>query len=970
MSGEAGAAVAAWRRWVRGRVCVSGKKGGTPMGLNMCTRGEVGIARATGLGLGRGLWRVVAMVAIGLCWGSVRPASAQTLETIYTGGNGGASLWTVYFNLTVNTAVTIQTLEVNSNSAGGLAFTLDVYVTASGASYATNTTNPSAWTLVSTGGGGTTAGTTQHSVVDVPDFTLNPGTYGVAIRYIGAGPSYTDGTGSNTTYSTPEMTLVAGASQASTTAAFAGAVNTPRVWNGTINYVPANPNAVGACCVNVGTCSFVMLSACTASGGTFRGEGVACASVVCPVQGACCHPTTGACTLSASGAGGCAAGTTYQGSGSACTASLCGQGACCNNAIGTCVLSTQSGCAAGNTFQSVGTLCAPANPCPQPPPPSNDTCAAADNLNSRVFPYSTLVGNTGATEDMVAALCNTGNTTGVRYGAWFKFDAPAGGGLFTFTETGTQDVVWAVFATSGNCPGTFDTPTMCTLTDTTQSVGMTGGTRYYFLVGPQGAPTAPPTVPLNVTFNFFPPPSNDTCASATTIAEPRAFFISTIGALAPTDNSPIACTASAEMNNDVWYKWTATANGSVAISARAYPAAFAGRYAIYDGGESPGTCPTGGAGLLACNAFTAAAVTAVVPNASVTAGHVYYFQFAATTANTTGTALIDFDFAPSTTGGCCAGTGCTVRTAGECAAAGGTYLGDEVLCSAPTASVRTYTGAGGAITDFSATGPAEGFFSSSVTVADSITIADVEVDINFAHTFQGDLVMTLDNGSRTVFLNNRGRRGETTTGSLTADFLAANTYTWSDAGTQSIFDVTQVTTLTSVPSGVYRAGGVHGLTRGFQRTFNGLPAAGTWTLTIRDHAATDVGTVTSWTLRIKQGGASPCAPPAVVCCRGATCTTALTTSGACSGSLAGALAGASFASSAACNAANVTATPCCYADYNKVGGIGVQDIFDFLNDWLAGKKFALVGGDGDTGTLAVQNIFDFLNAWFAGGCAP
>ena len=121
-----------------------------------------------------------------------------------------------------------------------------------------------------------------------------------------------------------------------------------------------------------------------------------------------------------------------------------------------------------------------------------------------------------------------------------------------------------------------------------------------------------------------------------------------------------------------------------------------------------------------------------------------------------------------------------------------------------------------------------------------------------------------------------------------------------------------------------------------------------------------------WVLAMTVRDAAPVGA-AGVCCRGATCTTTITTSGECV--TGAALAGASFVPAvAACNAANVTATPCCYADYNKLGGIGVQDIFDFLNDWLAGKKFALVAGDGDTGTLAVQNIFDFLNAWFAGGC--
>jgi hypothetical protein len=108
-------------------------------------------------------------------------------------------------------------------------------------------------------------------------------------------------------------------------------------------------------------------------------------------------------------------------------------------------------------------------------------------------------------------------------------------------------------------------------------------------------------------------------------------------------------------------------------------------------------------------------------------------------------------------------------------------------------------------------------------------------------------------------------------------------------------------------------------------------------------------------------------PPSGVCCRGATCSTSVTSAGDCSASVAGALAGAAFPSGT-CNAGGSTTSPCCYPDYNKTGGITVGDIFDFLNDWFAGKKFAILGGDGVHGTLNVQNIFDFLNAWFAGGC--
>jgi hypothetical protein len=101
-----------------------------------------------------------------------------------------------------------------------------------------------------------------------------------------------------------------------------------------------------------------------------------------------------------------------------------------------------------------------------------------------------------------------------------------------------------------------------------------------------------------------------------------------------------------------------------------------------------------------------------------------------------------------------------------------------------------------------------------------------------------------------------------------------------------------------------------------------------------------------------------------VCCRGATCNTSVTQAN-CTGD---GLAGGFFAASAACNTPGNSTNPCCYPDYNKTGGITVGDIFDFLNDWFGGSKFAILGGDGNSGTLSVQNIFDFLNAWFAGGC--
>ena len=109
-----------------------------------------------------------------------------------------------------------------------------------------------------------------------------------------------------------------------------------------------------------------------------------------------------------------------------------------------------------------------------------------------------------------------------------------------------------------------------------------------------------------------------------------------------------------------------------------------------------------------------------------------------------------------------------------------------------------------------------------------------------------------------------------------------------------------------------------------------------------------------------QGDGTLCTPDPCgssgVCCRGATCST--TTSGQCTTGTG--TAGAAFVGSGTCGTSN--STPCCYGDYNKLNGISVQDIFDFLSDWFAGNPYAHTGGDGSTGVLSVQNIFDFLSA--------
>lgn len=102
-----------------------------------------------------------------------------------------------------------------------------------------------------------------------------------------------------------------------------------------------------------------------------------------------------------------------------------------------------------------------------------------------------------------------------------------------------------------------------------------------------------------------------------------------------------------------------------------------------------------------------------------------------------------------------------------------------------------------------------------------------------------------------------------------------------------------------------------------------------------------------------------CASGAGVCCRGSTCVALAQTD--CTAPV-GSSAGAVFLASTTCSG---TATPCCFADYDKSGAVVTADIFAYLNDWFAGSPLAVFAGDG-TGSPGVANLLDYLNAWFAG----
>jgi hypothetical protein len=172
---------------------------------------------------------------------AISATNAQSLTTTYAGGNSGTTTWTVQFDITVlNTVAFITAFDVNCENtrSGGIGspFTLDVWATQLGGTYAGNETNASAWTRISTGSGVSRAIGTP-TPVDVDDFPLLPGRYGIALEYNGTAMAYTNGTGSNQMYSNADIRIDLGSS---TTGRFGTPIYTPRVWNGTVYYFVGN----------------------------------------------------------------------------------------------------------------------------------------------------------------------------------------------------------------------------------------------------------------------------------------------------------------------------------------------------------------------------------------------------------------------------------------------------------------------------------------------------------------------------------------------------------------------------------------------------------------------------------------------------------------------------------------------------------------------------------------------------------
>lgn len=180
-------------------------------------------------------------------------------------------------------------------------------------------------------------------------------------------------------------------------------------------------------------------------------------------------------------------------------------------------------------------------------------------------------------------------------------------------------------------------------------------------------------------------------------------------------------------------------------------------------------------------------------------------------------------------GACCDDMlGCAEVTEAECAASGGTYLGDGVACNILDPAVTYSDTPGTAIPDNDPAG-----ITAVINVPDSLIIADVNVDLTITHTFIDDLFVTLTHpdGAPTVTLWDRACGSE--------DDINV---TFDDQGgalvcaSPTVGDITPESAAGTPLS-----------------AFNGLDSAGDWTLFVSDNVGADTGTLDAWGLEIASG---------------------------------------------------------------------------------------------------------------------
>ncbi len=205
-------------------------------------------------------------------------------------------------------------------------------------------------------------------------------------------------------------------------------------------------------------------------------------------------------------------------------------------------------------------------------------------------------------------------------------------------------------------------------------------------------------------------------------------------------------------------------------------------------------------------------------------------------------------------GGCCqcdenSEQFCTVETEEDCAALGGAYLGDDAACEAGGGQVSYDSSPNVAIPDNSPAG-----VSDTISVGDSFTVLDLEVQIEISHTWIGDLCVSLskDGGTSQLLMS---RIGADTGGNACH---SGSPFGCSDDNMNVVLDDDAGSSIENqCAAGL---SGTYAPDPGSLASFIGGDSAGSYTLNVVDNAAGDIGTFVSWSLifTAPAAGGTPC----------------------------------------------------------------------------------------------------------------
>ncbi|MFN7020141.1 MAG: hypothetical protein ACK4WH_02280 [Phycisphaerales bacterium] len=719
---------------------------------------------------------------------------------------------------------------------------------------------------------------------------------------------------------------------------------------GTVCGIDLCPNT-GACCSGTGTCTVTVASSCAGATQTFLGVGTPClpTNPCTALLGTCCNNTTGACSTTTMN--GCSITTsTFGGAGTVCGVDLCpNTGACCS-VSGTCTLVLAANCTGSSTFQGVGVACLP-NPCPQPVAcclneccalvlpaqctaiggtdsgstcspnpctvgaPANDLCIDAQTI---VVGTAIVGSNCGATLETgePAPTCQANYSKSV----WYKV-TPATTGFYTVSTCGASfDCILSVFTTpdcitftsvacdDDACAGGEAGPvgTGSGLASVIGAVALDGGQEY--LIRVSSFSTTQGFFPLLVSTNTVAGACCNTVTGACTVSLTGApgcgagtTFLGGVCNPNPCPQPTGACCA-----ND---GTCAVTTGLACVS----PSIFLGNATVCAPGD---TCSDPNVGSC-CNAC-GTVCTYVASSAACTGTSVY------------------------TAGGVCNPSPCVPAAPANdlCSGATAVTVGANPgtnLCATtdfavdPSSQCGATTGAGGARDVWHTFTPAQSA-AYTFNTCDAIGFDTVlalygdNTGTNVCPTAGTDPVRACNDDAACSF---SGLRSEIANQLL----FAGQTYyvrvaAWAGGTAEGpyVLNITQ-----------------------------GEAAGACCTGTSCEIVLASACPVADYQGDFTSCSPNPCLPAEGACCCGSTCT--LTPPAACTGP------NQFFSGSGSSCVPYNTTVPCCRADYNKVAGITVQDIFDFLTAYFAPDACA---DTNDSTTITVQDIFDFLAAYFAG----